>query len=185
MITNHIIYLIGPPGVGKFTVGSLLARELNCILVDNHYWLNPIFGVIEQDGVTPLPQAVWSLVGKVRAAVFEAIATLSPAHWSFIFTHTATGDPLDDAICSDIMATVKRRGAKLLVAQLSCGPEELARRVVAPERRKRMKDADPVSARMNATLPLYDPGHPNTISIDTSQLTAQGVAQQIISAVQS
>ena len=50
---NAILCLMGPGGIGKLTIGRLVAERLGCRLVDNHYWLNPIFGLIEQDGVTP------------------------------------------------------------------------------------------------------------------------------------
>jgi hypothetical protein len=62
---NAIVCLMGPGGVGKLTIGRVVAERLGCRLVDNHYWLNPIFGLIEQDGVTPLPQIVWPLVEQV------------------------------------------------------------------------------------------------------------------------
>ena len=39
MNENLIVYLIGPSGVGKATIGSLLAEQLPAKLVDNHYWL--------------------------------------------------------------------------------------------------------------------------------------------------
>jgi hypothetical protein len=50
---NTIFYLIGPPGVGKYTVGRIIATRSGAKLVDNHYWNNVVFGLIEQDGVTP------------------------------------------------------------------------------------------------------------------------------------
>ena len=83
---NAILCLMGPSGVGKLTIGRLVAERLGCRLVDNHYWLNPIFGLIEQDGVTPLPKIVWPLVEQVRDAVFNTIATVSPPDWSFVCT---------------------------------------------------------------------------------------------------
>ncbi|MBO0754455.1 MAG: hypothetical protein J2P54_01225 [Bradyrhizobiaceae bacterium] len=39
--------------------------------MDNHYWLNLIFSLVDQDGITPLPKAVWPLAGRVRDAVLE------------------------------------------------------------------------------------------------------------------
>jgi hypothetical protein len=52
---NAIFYLIGPPGVGKYAVGRIIAERTAAKLVDNHYSINPIFALIEQDGRTPLP----------------------------------------------------------------------------------------------------------------------------------
>jgi hypothetical protein len=93
MPIGTIIYIVGPAGVSKYTIGRLLAERLDYRLVDNHYWLNVIFSLVEQDGITPLPKAIWPLAGQVRDAVLETIRTVSPPQWSFIFTHSAVNDP--------------------------------------------------------------------------------------------
>ncbi len=45
-MNNQFVYIVGPPGVGKYTVASVLAARMPAKLVDNHYSLNPIFGLI-------------------------------------------------------------------------------------------------------------------------------------------
>jgi hypothetical protein len=181
MLTGTIIYIVGPPGVGKYTIGRLLAERLGCRLVDNHFWLNVIFSLVEQDGITPLPKAIWPLAAQVRNAVLETISTLSPPQWSFIFTHSALNDPDELAIFEDVKRVSQHRRSRMVVVRLSCGdPDELARRVAMPERRLRLKEADTVGARRHALLPTLDPGHADTISVETNGLTADNVAQRII-----
>jgi broad-specificity NMP kinase len=179
---NAVFYLIGPPGVGKYTVGKIIAERTSAKLVDNHYSINPIFGLIEQDGRTPLPAEIWPLVGRVRSAVLETIATWSPRDWNFVFTHAASDDPSDAGTCREILSTAERRGADVIVARLHCEPEELARRVLSPERRLRMKESDPEAARANAVAPVFDPGHANVIDIDTTTKAPGEVADTVIEA---
>lgn len=182
---NGFFYLIGPPGVGKYTVGTIIAERTAAKLVDNHYSINPIFGLIEQDGRTPLPAAVWQHVGKVRSAVLETIGTLSPRDWSFVFTHAASDDPSDLVTSAEILRAAKRRCAQVIVARLHCDPEELARRVQSPERRLRMKEMDPVEARANAVGPRFDPGHANMVDIDTTTKTPSEVAELVLQAARA
>jgi len=181
---HWIIYLVGRGGIGKFTVAKELAQIAGCKVVDNHYWLNPIFGLIHQDGVTPLPAGIWPLTEQVRGAVLETIAAHSPPEWSFVFTHSASGNPehetADQVICQDITEIADRRGARRLAVRLTCAPEELVRRVAMPERRLRFKGCDTEEVWLNARWQSFDPGWPRSMSIDTSGLPAQQTAEQIL-----
>jgi shikimate kinase len=179
---NTFFYLIGPPGVGKYTVGKIIAARTGAKLVDNHYSINPIFALIEQDGRTPLPDQVWPQVGKVRSAVLETIATLSPRDWSFIFTHAASDHPSDIGTCREIQSAAERRGARVIAARLSCEADELVRRVLSPERRPMMKEMDAEAARINAIAPLFDPGCGNIIDIDNTTKTPEQVADLVLQA---
>jgi hypothetical protein len=181
---NAVFYLIGPPGVGKYTVGRIIAERTSAKLVDNHYSINPIFGLIEQDGRTPLPPQLWQQVGNVRSAVLETIAMFSPRDWSFVFTHAASDDPSDAPTCREILSAAERRGANVIVARLSCAPDELARRVLSPERLLRMKEMDPEAAHANAVAPLFDPRHANVIDIDTTRKTPDQVADIVLEAAE-
>lgn len=187
MLQGWIIYLVGRPGVGKLTIAKELARIAGCKVVDNHYWLNPIFGLIHQDGVTPLPAGIWPLAEQVRSAVLETIAEYSPPEWSFVFTHAAIGDPehesADRVICRDIAEIADRRGASRLAVRLTCAPEELVRRVAEPERRLRFKGCDTEEVWRNAEWQPFDPGWSRSMLIDTSGLPAQQTAEQILARV--
>jgi adenylate kinase family enzyme len=177
---NLFVYIVGPPGVGKYTVASSLAARMPAKLVDNHFWLNPIFGLIQQDGITPLPKQVWVQVERLRAVVLETIATLSPREWSFVFTHGFVNSPRDYEIAGEIFAAAERRSAQICVVRLTCTVDELAKRVVTPERRVRFKEVDPDAARRNASLPLFDAGDRKTITIETSTLTAEATVDRIL-----
>lgn len=185
MLKNWIVYIVGPPGVGKLTTAKELARVAGCMVVDNHYWLNPIFGLIQQDGVTPLPKGIWPLADRVRSAVLETIAVYSPPDWSFAFTHAAVADPAHQnrSIADELASVGRRRGANMLAVRLSCGAEELARRIAAPGRRELMKEADVGTAFGNAALGPFDPGWPLTMTIETTNLAVEETVKRIVSQI--
>ena len=179
---NTIIYLIGPPGVGKYTVGQLIAAASGARLIHNHYWNNVIFDLLDQDGVTPLPDSIWEKTGQVRGAVMKTIAELSPPDWSFIFTHAAVGDgdEIDRQIVMDFSQVAEARNASLFTINLVCQPEELGRRVRSLERRKLMKEVDGEAAKRNAVMHAFDPGIGRRTTIDTTSMSARDAAERIL-----
>ena len=78
-LKNAIIVLMGFAGTGKYTIGQELCQRTGAKLIDNHLINNPIFKVVNPDGVTPLPAGVWDKVKTIRGIVYDAIRELSPA----------------------------------------------------------------------------------------------------------
>jgi hypothetical protein len=149
-LENTFIYLMGVAGAGKLTVAKAIAAKTGARVVDNHLINNPVFSVIRQDGVTPLPRAVWDRAFAIRVAVLETIATLSPAEWSFVFTHEAYGASWDIAVYQLTREAAEARKATFLPVRLLCDPDEIARRVMSPERRVLMKSANAEKSRARA-----------------------------------
>jgi hypothetical protein len=119
-----VIYLVGFASTGKLTIARELASLLKAKIADNHWVNNPIFGLLETDGKTKLPEAVWNLVD----AVHDTIATLSPREWNFIFTHAGCEDePGDHEIFASILNVAERRRALRIPVRLTCAEEELKR----------------------------------------------------------
>ena len=185
---NVVVYLTGPPGVGKYSVGNVLAQQMPARLVDNHYWNNPIFALIEADGKTPLPDSVWSLADRVRSAVLETIATLAPPDRSFVFTHAVSDDgghPLDRRIAEQILNTAKRRGADTLVVRLSCDEPALAYRIESPARAARLKERDGRRAARYVSLVPFIPQHDWVMELDTTNLSPTETADAVLRALRA
>ena len=180
------LYLLsGFPGVGKLTVATGLAQRLEAggetvRVVDNHWINNPIFGLVEQDGLTPLPLAVWDRVGEVADAVLKTVEELTPASWNLIFT--AYVDGVTDAdYFPRIVDVAAARNATLVPVRLLCDADENARRIVAPGRREHMKSVDADEPYRLAGLgPPFDPGHPNTLSLDITTVEPNEASEAIL-----
>jgi hypothetical protein len=99
---NIFLYLLGFAGTDKLTIARAFARSVGAKLVDNHWINNPIFGLIDPDGVSPLPDAVWSQTAKVREAVLETIATLAKPGTNFVFSTTASRASATTKTCREV-----------------------------------------------------------------------------------
>jgi hypothetical protein len=179
---NLIVYLVGPPGVGKYTVGKLIAERLSAKLLDNHFWSNPIFEVVEPDGTTALPAGVWDRANDVLSAVLETVARFGPAERNYVFTH-AVWDPgghaLDWVIAGQLLWVAERRRASLLVVRLACGEEQLRDRISSEGRRERFKTTDAGKAPSLASLGPFPINHDWILDLDTSGLSAADTADRI------
>ncbi len=184
---NVIVYLVGPPGVGKYTVGKAVAERLSAKLLDNHYWSNPIFEVVEPDG-TPFPAGVWDRANDVMTAVLETVALYGPAGRNYVFTHAVSdpgGHALDWVIAGQILWVAERRQASLLVVRLACGEGQLRERISNDERRLRFKTTNAGQAQAMAALPPFPINHDWVLDLETSSLSALEAAEQIEAEVRS
>lgn len=177
-----IFHLIGSPGVGKYTVAREICGLTGARLVDNHAINNVIFNLLDQDGVKPLPDGVWTPVGQVRRAVLDTVVGISPRHLSFVFTNYIRGeDEGERAAFDEIVSVADARGSRFVPVMLSCETPELLRRVVSESRKRRMKLVDPVLAkRLNDEVPHFETDHPNTLRLDVTNIPAAEAATMII-----
>lgn len=179
-----IVYLIGYPGVGKYTIAHELARrcspDRHMVVVDNHYANNVIFALVGADGKAPLGPEVWAQVSRVREAVLDTVETLSPQEWSFVFTHVLIDDPADAELFARVEQIAAARSSRLVPVRLTCRVDELTRRVVDPDRTKRLKWRDPDGLRNYvATRPLLRVDHAELLELDVTDLTAAEAAAAV------
>ncbi|MEN8238732.1 MAG: AAA family ATPase [Actinomycetota bacterium] len=180
-----VIALTGFPGTGKLTVARSIAAEVErsggvAVVVDNHSINNPIFGLIDQDGITPLPSEVWDRVGDVTRAVFKTVETLTPHDWDVVFTAYLDG-VTDTGWLPALARIAEQRGATLVPVRLLCDPTEIARRIVEPERRAQMKSIDPdLPYRLAEAGSPHDSGMPNSLTIDVTRLPPLDAARAIL-----
>lgn len=140
---------------------------------------NPIFGLVREDGVTPLPKAVWEQVGMVTTAVFNTIESLSPPEWTFILTSYLDGIT-DQGFFRRAEEVAAARDEVFVPVRLLCEPAENARRIVAPQRRQQHKSIDAAEPERLASIgPPWDPGHPNTLSLDITDVDPAAAAAAI------
>jgi hypothetical protein len=117
-----LVVLVGPPAVGKMTVGHALAARTGLRLFHNHHTIDLVLRFFPFG--TPQFQR---LVGEFRRRIFEEVAASDLP--GLIFTYVwAFDDPRDEAAVEGWSAIFRARGGRVAFAELEATQEERLRR---------------------------------------------------------
>jgi shikimate kinase len=168
----RLVFLYGPPAVGKLTVAQALAERLPFRILHNHVTLDPVAQVLTFG--TPV---FWQVVGDFRRSLARAAAREGvDLIYTFVFA------PGDEGHVADIVGAFDEQQGTVLVVQLSAPREELLRRVTSESRTRHAKIADPV--QLDEVLRQYDDFTADiertTLRIDLGTTTAVEAAEQIV-----
>ncbi len=169
---NTIVHLLGFPGVGKLTIAKEICEQGEALLLDNHAFNNLIFPFIRVNGKTEISDRVWDYVYKIRETVLDAALELARPDLSFVLTNVYTkNDPDTRGWIKSIEAVANKRGALFLPVRLLCDREEHRSRITDEAREKRLKmTSDHALPKWHGEDEVYDPGHPNTFTLDVTRL---------------
>jgi hypothetical protein len=117
-----LVMLVGPPAVGKMTVGHALAARTGLRLFHNHHTIDLVLRFFPF-GSAPFQR----LVGEFRRRVFEEVAASDLP--GLIFTFVWAFDDPRDAAAVEAWSTIFRdRGGRVVFAELEASQEERLRR---------------------------------------------------------
>ena len=186
-LDNTLVLLIGFAGTGKYTIGRELCRRTGAKLVDNHLIANPVFTVLDGDGITPLPREVWAKLKEIRRIVYESIRELSPPNLGFVLTmELRENNPAEHSAIDDLEKLAAARQSLFVPIRLVCDVDELCRRVANPQRRERLKEISVENARRkSAEDAVLNAKHPNVRTIDVTAKSPSETADAIMREVDS
>lgn len=169
-----IVHLNGWPGVGKLTIGRVLANRLGARLVDNHLLHDVAIGCTEL-----ADPGRWPLYEQVRHAAYEALKDRPDAE-TFVMTNAlCASDPRERQAWDHVIDLAMARNAALVPVVLEAGFEENSRRLHSPERVGR-KLADPaVLATFMTADSIQKPDVPDLLVLDVTRLSADQAADAI------
>lgn len=181
---NVVIYLIGFPGVGKYTIAKEIAQKTDFKIVDNHLINNPIFSIIDRD--QKIPPQVWNIIGRVWDLVMETIIDISPQHYNFILTNVLLESNENDKIWfSRVENMTRQRKAIFVPVRLHCAVDVHQNRIALPERAERMKLTDiHAPKRLSENEKVLATDNPNVLDLDTSEISASEAADKILAHAQ-
>jgi len=167
----RLVFLYGPPGVGKLTVATALATLIGYRLFHNHLTVNLVTALFPPD------TAAWDgLAARIRLDVFAAAVR---ADVDLILTRAPRdAGPDEVARVSAMLAPIRDAGGQVLFVQLACASEELCARVGREERRAhgKLTDAAVLLARYALEAPLPFAPH---LRLDVTRLPPTEAAERI------
>jgi predicted kinase len=186
ILHNTIIYLIGIPAVGKYTVAKEIARLTGAKVVDNQLINTPIFSVVGYDGTDAFkfPKVAWKQIEKIPRAVLAVIRDC-PAEDSFVFTNVLdANEPGDKEWYQRVERVAKQRRADFFPVWLTCDEKTIRKRKGTPDRKARLKDTDLSNiSRWTDEFEVLKIDHPNGLTLDTSSDAAAETARKILNHV--
>lgn len=169
----RIVFIYGPPAVGKLTVANELARMTSYKLFHNHLSINCVSPVFDF-GTVPFRK----LVRQIRLAVIEEAAR---ENVDIIFTDIyAHPDHKPDV--ERIFTTVERFGGTVLLVRLTCDNTVLEQRSLSPERGSmgKLNSVESLRAYMERRDLLSPVPGRASLTIDNTTLPPTEVAWRIV-----
>lgn len=169
-----IIEIIGQPGVGKLTIGRLLAARLPGRLLDNHSIYNVAFSLTDFRS-----DAFYRTVREVRDVAWNAALGLPSDTPLVLTTAHATMTWWREEWRNAVVDLARKRGSRLLVAHLLCSDDENRRRIASADRLASRKATDPAGVDRNADRATTVDHGDALLTLDVTALLAEEAAERI------
>jgi hypothetical protein len=170
--TPTLLFLYGPPAVGKLTVARAVAARRSFRILHNHVTLDAVSEVL--DFGSP---AFWEAVSRLRE---DLVASAAREGLDLIFTFVYA--PTDEPHVARIVDAFERHGGRVTFVQLVAPKDELLRRVSEESRRAHGKITD--QETLLRVLDEHDVyqcvERGSTLTLDVASLSAADAADQIL-----
>jgi deoxyadenosine/deoxycytidine kinase len=172
VVTPRLVFLYGPPAVGKLTVARAIADRLPFRILHNHVTIDAVTAVLPFGTDT-----FWRVVGRFRR---DLVAAAAEERIDLIYTYVFA--PGDERHVAEIVSSYEEVGGAVSFVQLLAPREVLLRRVLSESRRQHGKIADPQT--LERLLNEYDDfaATPDcdSLTIDLGETSAQDAADLVI-----
>lgn len=170
---TRLVFIYGPPAVGKLTVAYALARITGFKLFHNHLTVDLVQSIFDW-GEGPF----WELVHRYRLELLEAAARAKIPGVVFTFVYAK---PDDDGFVRHVVETVEQHGGEVCFVRLACDRDELFQRLRDPSRKafRKMKRVTMLRDLLNRYELFADVPYANNLVIDNTNLSPRKAAQLI------
>jgi shikimate kinase len=181
-----LVFIVGPPAVGKMTVGMELARRTGLKLFHNHQTIDLVLPFFAH-GTPPFHR----LVGEFRRRILEEVAGSDLP--GVIFTYVwAFDERADGAVVEEYASLFRANGGRVVFVELQATQAERLRRNETELRlseKPSKRDVEQSRRRLLAADATYRmssggefDGRADYLRIDNTHLSPEAVADQVIRA---
>lgn len=183
---SYVLHINGFPGTGKLTVAKELAKVGDIRLIDNHMLNNPIFTLVRENSVDPIPEEAWVAIRAIRQIVLDGFTTIAKPHLNFAMTNCLGHEDEEDyKIYEQIRDAITKSGRAYIPVLLTCSEEENLTRIMDEGREANMKMRDTNGLReLRNKFTLAGKDHPNVLQLDITALQPHEAATFIRKHVQ-
>ncbi|WP_341756738.1 MULTISPECIES: hypothetical protein [unclassified Candidatus Tisiphia] len=167
-MTTTIIYLIGKPGTGKYTIAKEIAKA-GYSICDNQHINNPIFALLNYDGLTPIPEFAWDAIGLIREGIFNFLS--QEISNNYVLTNCLYEVDGDRKLFNQVQQLAANRKSVFIPIKLLISAEENIKRIQHLDRLPRYKSIDVQD--VYPEYPLIQISHPNLFELDVTNLFAR------------
>ena len=176
----NLLFIYGPPAVGKTTVGRELADLTGYKLFHNHLTVPAAKALFPDSHGPHYDKRYTNLLHKLR---LDALSVAAEAGLDVIFTLAYSG-AVDDSFVEQIVHCYTSKGGDVHFVELHAPQETLLRRVNRPSRivlgMGKMTDPNHLQQVLDGRDMSASVKYPDIVKIDTSQTEPQTAAQHII-----
>jgi DNA polymerase III delta prime subunit len=176
----NLIFIYGPPAVGKTTVGRELARLTGYKFFYNHLTV-PAAKALFPNSREPHPDPMYTrLLHALRLTSLEVAAA---AHLDTIFTIAYSGE-VDNPFVAEIVTAFEKNGGHVYFVELHASEEVLMQHVIGPSREAlnmgKMTSPEHLQDLLETRDMFRTVPYPNVLKINTGKVKPHEAATQII-----
>lgn len=166
-----LIFIYGPPAVGKLTVAEKLSELTSIPLFHNHLSRDLVKDIYKENLMDH-----YALVDTIRIDVLDYC---SKHDTDLIFTYVYAGKD-DDANVKTFTETVTKNGGEVIFVELTAHREDLMNRVNNESRKKYKKLTDQtILSKITEDMDIYSIPFVDSLKINTSELESNESADLI------
>lgn len=168
-----LVYIYGPPAVGKLTVAEELEKEIGFKIFHNHKTFDIAHELFED-----IDSDFWSLLRRIRLDIIEEAGKRDV---DLIYTNAYVNHEDDNEFVKRVVDSLEEVGGKVCFVKLSCKREELLKRVNSKDRQGTYKITDKEQLKENldendyTEIPFVE-----GLNIDVTDLPPEKAVEKII-----